>query len=375
VKKFQQAPVQREGDDNRLRLNALYDEQRSSRAKNVVKDLGRNFDAPVDAKAGGGVTAGGKLNEAWLANSQLAGPAGGEELKEEAKKDKAAPALRLKKGADVAIDESIVNPGIAAKQPAAAPAQQAQPQAQEGRRSGRQRDAVERYQQQLEQKRTVDTLRQVEKSAIPFPDEPPIAYPDRTMSEVLSRRRAGAQGQPTTADTRAFAANERRLKASRLFSEGKGPVLTFQPAEDRDDALITRDGAVQQAALPTGLASLDFEVPKRGTLYRFTTPGGDVEITARAASGKLLEKLARAVAVLVAAGLVVLLVRHAKRGGLAWLAGPIGCAAMVVLGVVLLVTGFVLASLTLIVLGIVFAVRRTLRKRTAARTLAASASP
>jgi hypothetical protein len=35
----------------------------------------------------------------------------------------------------------------------------------------------------------------------------------------------------------------------------------------------------------------------------------------------------------------------------------------------------VLASLTLIVLGIVFAVRRTLRKRTAARTLAASASP
>ena len=100
-----------------------------------------------------------------------------------------------------------------------------------------------------------------------------------------------------------------------------------------------------------------------------------MEITARAASGKLLEKLARAVAVLVATGLVVLLARHAKRGGLAWLTGPIGCAAMVVLGAALLVTGFVLAGLTLIVLGIVFAVRSNLRKRAAARAIATATSP
>jgi hypothetical protein len=45
---------------------------------------------------------------------------------------------------------------------------------------------------------------------------------------------------------------------------------------------------------------------------------------------------------------------------------------MVVLGFVLLVLGLVLAGLALMVLGIVFAVRWTIRKRAAARALAAA---
>ncbi len=345
LKKIEQAPAQREGDDNRMRLNGLYEGQRTSRAKNVVKDLGRNFDALVDVKGGEGITAGGKLNEAWLANSQLAGPAGGEgEGKEEAKEDKSGAGMRFKKGADVAVDESVVNPGIAVQQPAAAPAQQVQLQGQEGRRSGRQRNAVERYQERLE--------------------------------------RGGGQagkGQPV---------GDLVLSPSSMPADGKAFGIAvpqfggFTPSDRRNQLMDRFDGlmkdgdlaAAQQAALPTGLASLDFEVPKRGTLYRFTTPGGDVEITAQAASGKLLQGLARAVGVLVAAGIVVLIGRQAKRGGLAWLAGPVGSAAMVVLGVVLLVAGFVLAGLALIVLGIVLAVRRTLRKRSPARPVAMSTS-
>jgi hypothetical protein len=362
VKKFQQAPAERDGTDNRVRFNALYDEQRTSRAKNVVKELGRNFDAPApaDAKGDRGITAGVKLNEAWLANSQLAAPAGGES-KEEGKQDKSGGALRLKKGADIAVDESVVNPGISAKQPAAAPAQQAQAEGQQARREGRQRDAVERYQQRLERGGQQASQGQ------------PVGDLVQSPSSMTANGRAfgvTALGGAAPADADAFRASERRVRASQLFAEGKGPTLTFTPGEDRQGALITRDGAVQQAVLPTGLASLDFEVPKRGTLYRFTTPGGDVEITAHAASGKLLERLARAAAVLVAAGLVLLIARHAKRGGLSWLAGPIGCAAMVVLGVVLLLAGFVLAGLVLTILGIVLAVRRTLRKRSAARAAA-----
>ena len=42
LKKFAEAPTQRQVEDNRDRLNDLYQNQRTSRAKNVVKDLGRN---------------------------------------------------------------------------------------------------------------------------------------------------------------------------------------------------------------------------------------------------------------------------------------------------------------------------------------------
>ena len=111
-------------------------------------------------------------------------------------------------------------------------------------------------------------------------------------------------------------------------------------------------------------------MPTRGRLYRFTTPGGDVEISAEAVSGKLLTKLVRLAGVLVAAGLVVLVGRYARRGGFAWLIGPIGSTVMIVLGAVALITGFAISGLILTVVGIALVVRRTLHKRSAAQAAA-----
>ncbi len=45
--------------------------------------------------------------------------------------------------------------------------------------------------------------------------------------------------------------------------------------------------------LPSGLTSLDVHIPMRGILYQFTTPRGDVKITARAVSRPFLANLAR----------------------------------------------------------------------------------
>ena len=59
-------------------------------------------------------------------------------------------------------------------------------------------------------------------------------------------------------------------------------------------------------AVETHLASLDVDLPLRGREYLFTTPRGEVEITARAVSEPLLGRLARLAA--VAAGIVALLV-------------------------------------------------------------------
>jgi len=54
---------------------------------------------------------------------------------------------------------------------------------------------------------------------------------------------------------------------------------------------VTLQGREQQAAGRVGLASLDFELPQRGTTYFFTTPRGNIEISARPINSHLLQQL------------------------------------------------------------------------------------
>lgn len=233
-------------------------------------------------------------------------------------------------------DDSAVSPGIAVKQPATPRAPQAQVETQEGRRAARGRGAVERYQERLE--RSEQQARQGQ----------PVGDLVVSQKSMIADGKA-RKGAPSKFGT---------------LSAGETPaVASVQLGADSDVRKNGAAGDVAQAALPAGLASLDFEIPKRGTLYRFTTPGGDVELSARAASVNLIEKLARAVAVLAAAGLIALLGQRAARGVLAWLASPLGWAAMIVLGMVLLVNGFLMAGVALFVAGVVLAVRRAVHAR------------
>ena len=65
---------------------------------------------------------------------------------------------------------------------------------------------------------------------------------------------------------------------------------------------------------PTGLASLDVDLPFRGQHYRFTTPRGDAQITAYAVSTRFLEGL-KPLGIVILAVLVVLGFRELKRRG------------------------------------------------------------
>jgi hypothetical protein len=67
------------------------------------------------------------------------------------------------------------------------------------------------------------------------------------------------------------------------------------------------------AAQPSGLASLDVAIPMRGTTVYFTTPRGEVEMSAWAASERLLGYLRRSIAALAVAGLGLLLLRTTRR--------------------------------------------------------------
>ena len=55
--------------------------------------------------------------------------------------------------------------------------------------------------------------------------------------------------------------------------------------------------AEQLAQVSAGLASLDVQLPERGQLYRFTTPRGDIAITARAVPLDVLSRLTALAAV------------------------------------------------------------------------------
>ncbi len=97
-----------------------------------------------------------------------------------------------------------------------------------------------------------------------------------------------------------------------------------------DESRSLREGGQQASHL--GLASLDVSIPTRGREYLFTTPRGDLLITAEAVEERLVDRCTRlglVVATLLGAWLLV------KIGGLAWrrLGPRVGGPVLIVLGV------------------------------------------
>ena len=112
------------------------------------------------------------------------------------------------------------------------------------------------------------------------------------------------------------------------------------PALDEPTA-ETRAKAVQQA--DAGLASLDFELPdgdaSRWTLYRFTTPRGDGQITIRNISNDLVRRLVELVIVVAVVLVLWIIVRMVRRGRFHWLTSPVAAALLLSFGVLSLCGG------------------------------------
>ncbi len=93
-------------------------------------------------------------------------------------------------------------------------------------------------------------------------------------------------------------------------AEGKDAPPSVPQADAASDLAITinKDAGAANLPHPAVLASLDVELHPRGTQYLFTTPRGDVVITARAVSASLVGRairlfvLAIGLALIVAAG-------------------------------------------------------------------------
>jgi hypothetical protein len=127
------------------------------------------------------------------------------------------------------------------------------------------------------------------------------------------------------------------------------------------------DGVFSQGSA-TGLASLDFRLPgsdnARWQTLRFTTPRGDVTITARAASTQLVEGLKRLAVVLVALLLLSQIHRLASRRHMSDRGRRTIRIGLILFGVIGLLLGLLpLAALCALVAGILLGVVESRKRR------------
>jgi hypothetical protein len=281
----------------------------------VVKQLGSNFDVPAEGEERGGEKMQ-QFNVQWFNKNQLETASEVAPRTEELKKRVAPsgakpPAAKGQAPARPAPTEEYFQE-LAGKALPEQPTDQGRAR-QEGRQmtagvglADTQGDAVRRYQEE-HRRQLVDTYEDSVGGVAFSPDGRMLAPGLASASRDAEIARGSVAGEGVSA------------AGGDLVPGGAGGAPTAQAAR-----------------LPGGLASLDVELPKRGTVYRFTTPKGDVEITARAVSRELTE---RAVQAAIAAGifLVVLwFVSLVRRGGFRWMTGRVGSWCLILGGLLLL---------------------------------------
>lgn len=307
-------------EDNRYRLNEIYAGQKTSRAKNVVSEMGRNWDVSA-------VQSGEKAGEAlefdagWFRQNQLSRPVEGEKSEANAvAREKAVDATRLLKGKSAEAGQQqrdLRQLGIGQQMPQPGPAQTPAP-GKPVSSSGSERagGAVSRYQERLKQQQE-----------------------GQQAGEMLGRSPLDyvQDAQPPAA-----------VPAEDPFG---------MPAADRPSVVA---GEIPQTPPPApGLVSLDVDLPLRGTVYHFKMPEGDIEITARAVSRTFLERIAWGLVVVIAALVVLALVAASRRGRFAWFATRSGSLLLIVFGILSVLLGVApLLGLVAFAAGSTLAVRR-----------------
>ena len=305
-------------------MRELYAGQRNRRARNLVQDLSPNWKESAQKPAARPADQP-QFNEAWFDQNALANK------EAEAAQGKVGVRFRDSKQVEDLQRKQVQAPGQAGVQmfdnfailgDKAGKAQEKAKQAAEPQQRGLSQAAVvERYQRKLEQRAGQQ--------------QPQTA----TRGTVVG---GGAGGRAWGYMTHSGAA----------VTHG-GTILALVPAT----------GAAGPGDV-AGAASLDVDLPRRGTLIQFTVPRGEVEVTARSASMPLIEGLERVggAAVLV---ILIALVRRWLRGREVGLRAQAAVStALIVLGVVGLAIGiFPVAGLLTVLVGVGMKVRLFFARR------------
>jgi hypothetical protein len=361
--------------DNRKLLNDLYAEQRNGRAKNVVSNLDSNWSLPANAAAPQGEQAGAGLNPQWLTNSRLENPADpnaakGDKDARNAPGDAMNPQgqSRVSRGRSQGQDQQVKGfrgPGITQSQPqSTTPGPKANEPAQDAAPAS-QRELLDRYQVQLERQsqQEANGQRRDREKAL---DGTQL---DRTTTlkggaESGKQVQGGEKGQPMPGGDIGGVGGEGGqpgkpgqagpggggqipgMGGSGSGVGGPGPVLTAKTPPT--DVLLQPEALGWTA----GLASQDVEIPTRGAVFLFTTPRGEVEITGRAVAEDTVGKLIRLAIVLAVVLVLAAIVLRVSRVQIGRQFGRVVPILLAVVGVVVLLSGFVLAGFSMLGLAI-----------------------
>jgi ABC-type multidrug transport system permease subunit len=107
-------------------------------------------------------------------------------------------------------------------------------------------------------------------------------------------------------------------------------------------------GSGMAVPLPTGLASLDVDIPFQGREYRFMTPQGDVRITGHAVAAEAIFGIGQAIVILLlfVGGAYVLYL--GSRGRFNWWIGRTGSTWLIAIGLLALLCLPVIGMLAVI---------------------------
>jgi hypothetical protein len=373
AEQIQQAPQQEAAvQDNRYLLNQRFNEQRAKVSGNEVKSAGRNWDVSGGESKAAESSEAAQYNPQWLDQQadfakergalsadrksferELAGVkervvkrAGGKFKAAQANEPPAEPQVQLLLP-NAPPSENKPMGGEQANQPQKAypvadlvlPVQPPSSQSGGGRAAGQSQPAFQPPQRADTQQAKANRYQQeqLQKQALPQ------SY---SMNDDASYRQGGGGGgrrapsaQPAPAHGQAqfgtFASDlEIPFQAGATPRSGSAPpadgASAYGAAVDNAGAMLPAASAVQPSA---GLASLDVAIPLRGTVYFFSTPRGEAEITAQAASGRLLTGLGQAAAIALAALAVWYVFAAVRRGRFAWLASRRTATVFLVAGV------------------------------------------
>jgi len=340
---------------NRDRLNSFWMGQDNGLARNVVTDLSPNFTVPQtqDAQPQAGNESLGK----WIASNKL------ERKTKQSQKD-------IESRFQSKMPQQQVGgklKGLAAEQQLlqSIAAQDQKPMGQEqtegrGRASQTRSGTVARSQKEL----TKQYQDQLER--------------DNTQSDEQGQawRGNGAQFRGSGSSSGGGQATRYHSLSADVGGVAMSPNAS-QLATASSDGEITVWGGDSAPAqgIEHHLASLDVDLPDRGVEFMFTTPRGEIEITARAVSAPMTERIVWLIAIVVALVVLYIIYRLARRI-VPWLVGSqVGASLLFLAGVFSLLFGlFPIAALTAFVVGLVQLIRLSIANRRRRRERAPAAT-
>ena len=271
---------------NGVILQRRFRGQKNNPSRNVVNVLDNNFDSSgQDGQRIAGEAL--NFNSKWFSQNRLSNDTGEKPAENNRVQSLAKKKALVSGKPDSQLKESF---GLLNAEAKREKAQTPERDGEDSQRRGELRQQVELYEQQLENKDL--TTRQ-----------PRFAYPvPGAMTESQPALPQSAEGIPSaqTIDGVVGGLAQAPGQGQAGGMGGGGFGGGGAAASDFSDELTAQIDSVQIQSVVTGLTSLDVDLPQRGREYFFTTPRGDIEVTAQPIKSSQLNRATGLLIVLAA---------------------------------------------------------------------------